>query len=209
MFNWLREVLSASKRASASRRVPVDRAEARNFGGQEGYKPLPIDQLYVEPDDTEDFDPHACQDLLAAIGERGAKTVDDVMYSSVAVSLEQFFDGNRCKSSIAANVEPSPQYHTIESWCSLLKEIRATPGVADVVVQIYMIEPYEDGRLGFWPYADTIWIYSSLDRDTIASLVAPLDPDEVRDASLDDPDWDATPPFPPQKGVRPYWVWRD
>ena len=167
-----------------------------------------IDQLYVEPGENEDFDRGACERLLVAIAGRGAETVDDVLNYRIAVSLEEFFDGNRCKHSIAANVQLA-RYDTAESWYELLKQIRAREGVEDVVVGISMIEPYEDGRVRIWPYSDTIWIYSELDRDTVASLVAPLEPDEVRDASLNDPNWDLNPPFAARNGVRPYWVWWD
>lgn len=169
--------------------------------------PIRIDQLFVEPDDTEDFDRDACERLIAKMAELGAVTVDDV--HDILVSLEDFFDGNRFRYSIAANADPEPPYDTAEAWYELLKRIRNTDGIDNVLVAISMIEPYEGGRVGMWPYADTIWIYSSLDRHAVASLVAPIEPDEVRDASMNDPNWDVTPPVAPAEGVRPYWVWWD
>ena len=207
MFDWLRKLLTPSDRGDSHRQAPADDAARPNSVEQDEHTPFALDQLYVQPDDTDDFDRDACQRLIATISKSGATNVDDVY--NIAVSLEDFFDGNRCKHSIAANVEPAPPYDTADSWYELLKHIRAQDGVQDVVVGISMIEPYEDGRVGIWPYSDTIWVYSSLDQETIASLVAPLEPDEVRDASLDDPDWDLTPPIPPRDGVRPYWVWWD
>lgn len=207
MVNWLRRLFSAT--AEDLREVGADRAGAVSSSSGENRTPLRIDQLYVEPDKTDDFDRDACQRLLAGIATRGAETVEDVLHHRIVVSLEEFFEGNRCKHSIAANVDPSPPYDTAESWYELLKQIRAREDVEDVVVEISMVEPYADGRVGTWPCSDTIWIYSELDRDTIASLVAPLEPDEVRDASVNDPPWDLKPPFAARNGMRPYWVWWD
>ena len=205
MLNWLRQLASPSDRPDP-RSTNAGHTAAPRLA-QRDYKPLRIDHLFVEPDETEDFDREACERLIAKIAESGATTVDDVY--SIAVSLEDFFEGNRCKHSIAANVVPEPPYDAAGAWYELLKRIRDTDGVANVLVAISMIEPYEGGRVGMWPYSDTIWIYSSLDRDTIASLVAPIDPDEVRDASVNDLNWDLTPPLAPIDGVRPYWVWWD
>jgi hypothetical protein len=170
---------------------------------------LSLQQLYVQPDECEDFDAAACERLIATIAKAGVTTVDDVSVRRVAVSLEDFFEGNRCKHSIAANVTPSPPYDTAESWYGLLKTIRDTKGVNDVVVEISMIEPYEDGRVAMWPYADTIWIYSSLARDAVAALVAPLEPGEVGDASTAEPGWSLKPPYPASDDVKPFWVWWD
>jgi len=204
-LNWLRKLLSKSDLAD-SRSANSGHTDLPG-AAQPDYKPLRIDDLFVEPDDIEDFDREVCERLIAKIAASGATTVDDV--HNIAVSLEDFFDGNRCRHSIAANADPQPPYDTAGAWYQLLKRIRYTDGVHDVLVAISMIEPYEGGRVGIWPYSDTIWIYSSLDRDAVASLVAPIDPDEVRDASVNDSNWELTPPVAPTDGVRPYWVWWD
>ncbi len=205
MLNWLRKLLSKSDRAD-SRSANLGHPDPPG-AAQADYKPLRIDQLFVEPDDIEDFDREACERLIAKIAESGETTVDDV--HNTAVSLEDFFDGNRCRHSIAANVDPEPPYDTAGAWYELLKRIRDTDGVHNVLVAISMIEPYEGGRVGMWPYSDTIWTYSSLDRDAVASLVAPIEPEEVRDASVNDPNWNLMPPVASTDGVRPYWVWWD
>ncbi len=127
----------------------------------------------------------------------------------MVVSLEEFFNGNHSKFSIAANVDIAPPFDTTEAWVNHLMGIRDNDAVHDVVVGITMIEPYEDGRIGMWPYSDTIWIYSSLDRESVAKLVAPLEPDEVRDALLDYPNWDLTPPISAPEGFKTYWIWWD
>lgn len=204
MLNWLRKLISKT----GAKEYPVEAASADFQGeGEPGYTPLRIDQLFVQPDESEDFDREACERLLVKLSQLGATTVDEVY--NICVELEDFFDGNRCKHSIAANVAPHPPYDTAAAWYEHLKQIRDLDGIEKVLVAIYMVEPYEDGRVGMWPYADTIWIYSSLNRDAVASLVSPIDPDEVRDASLNDDNYDLKPPLPHTDLVRPYWVWWD
>ena len=205
MLDWLRRMFSTDTRDHSS--TTADGGVVPRSANDEQYSARSLDQLYVQPDQTEDFDKEACERLIATIAKAGAKTVVDMR--NIAVSLEDFFVGNNGKHSIAANVQPAPPYDTAESWFALLKTIRSTKGVKDVVIGIAMIEPYDDGRVGMWPYSDTIWIYSSLDRESIASLVAPLEPDEVLDASINDPNWDLHPPFSASDGARPYWIWWD
>jgi hypothetical protein len=170
-----------------------------------------LTDLHVAPDKGkgDDFDPEHCEQLLDTLVKRGAKTVGDVTQLAICVTLEEFFTGNRCKHSIAANVCPDPPYDTAESWFHHLKAVRDHERVQDVLVQIYLVEPYKGGRLGMWPYSDTIWIYSDLDQSTIESLLAPLDPDEVRDASGKDPNGEFKPPSDVPAGSVPYLVWWD
>ena len=165
--------------------------------------------LHVRPEDGEDFDAETCKQLLDTLVKQGAENIGDVLRLGIRVTLEQFFTGNRCKHSIAANVCPDPPYDTAESWFDHLKSVRDHAQVQDVLVQIYMVEPYEDGHVGMWPYADTIWVYADLDQSSVASLLAPVDPNEVRDASVNDPNWDLKPPNDVPAGSTPYWVWWD
>lgn len=206
MWSWMRKLFSQRRRAENSASVSGN-FTANSKTAQDEYRPLALSQLYVQPDEMEDFDAEACRRLLAAIADAGATNVDDL--GEIAVRIEDFFEGNRCRNSIATNIELSPPFHTSAGWYELLKRIRATAGVDDVLIGISMIEPDEDGRLGVWPYSDTVWIYSSQSRDAVAALAAPLQPDEVRDASVDDPEWDLTPPRPAPSGVTPYWIWWD
>lgn len=206
MLQWLRSFFSAP-----AKQLPSDERQVTSENGeraQEDQQDWPrLDQVYIEPDSHADFDPAACQRLIKKLSSLGANTVLDA--SGLAVSLEDFFEGNRCKHSIAGNVEPLPPYDTAAAWYELLKRVRATIGVENIWVEITDLEVYEDRRVGTWPYSDTIWIYSTLDQDQIAALVAPLEPGIVQDASLNDPNFDLQPPFPPTLGVRPYWVWWD
>jgi hypothetical protein len=206
MFNWLREWFSA-RRSQGSRSLEAKPQVTRASAKEGSYEPIPLSQLYVEPDRAEDFDKQACERLIATIARAGVSSVADV--HGICVSLEDFFIGNRCRHSIAANAILPPPYDRAESWYELLKTIQATPGVEDVFIQISMIEPDHDGRVGMWPYSDTIWIYSTLGRDAVAALVAPLESDEVRDTSSPDPGWVLKPPFPASGDARAYWVWWD
>lgn len=204
MLDWIRKLLSPqSSGASAS----DDLASSKPATVPNEYVPRPFSDLYVEPDDSEEFDSEACIRLLKSIEAAGASNIDDL--TNVVVSIESFFDGNHCKHSIAANVEPPPPYNIAQAWAEHLKTVRGTDGVSDVFIAISMIEPYEDGRVGTWPYADTIWVYSTLDREHIFELLSPLDPDEVRDASAENEGYNLSPPLAPADGVRPYWVWWD
>ncbi len=203
MWHWLRQLFSSgpaatrsAERGPAASPLPLD----------ESRRPLLLNQLYVQPDDGEDFDKEACERLIATISTAGSHSVDD---ANVFVTLEDFFVGNRCKHSIAANVVTPAPYDTAQSWFELLKQIRATSGIHGVTIEIIMIEPYADGRVGMWPYADTIWIHSSLDQAAVAALVAPLEPDEVCDASDDEFDRGPQPPFPATVQARPYRIWWD
>jgi hypothetical protein len=193
MLNWFRNLFLSS---------PLNDEEIKSNKKRE---PFLISELYVQPDD-DDFDAEACMRLINIIAEAGAATVDDV--KNITVSVEDFFDGNRSEHSIAANVTP-PDFDTAKAWSELLLAIRSTDGVHDILVEINGLEPYEDGRIGSWPYSDTIWIYSSLERDAVAALISPLDPDEVLDASLNDPSYDLSPPYASSDGIKPYCVWWD
>lgn len=165
--------------------------------------------LQVAGEDRDDFDAESCQQLLQALINQGAKTVGEVPQLGICVTLEQFFTGNLSKHSIAANVCPAPPFDTAQSWFDHLYTVRSHHCVQDILVQIYMVEPYEDGQLRSWPYADTVWVYSTLEQSAIASLLRPLDPDEVRDASVRDSNWDLKPPGDVPAGSTPYWVWWD
>ena len=177
--------------------------------GESSVEDVRLADLGIVPDDADDFDAESCKQLLDTLIDHGAETVGDVLRLGIRVTLEQFFTGNRCKHSIAANVVPEPTYDTARSWFNHLKAVRDHEQVQDVLVEICMVEPYEDGRLGIWPYADTLWVYSTLDKKTIASLLTPIDPDEVRDASANDSSWDLKPPSDLPAGSIPYWVWWD
>lgn len=164
-----------------------------------------ISGLRVEPDPREDFDADACRRLLSSIAEAGITDINDLQ--NVTVSLEDFFVGNRTKHSIAANVEPPPPHDTAAGWFELLKSVRETEGIHDVRVAITMIEPYADGRVGMWPYSDTVWINASLGREEVAQRVEPLQPDEVGALAADAP-----PPLTPKQaapGTTWYVVWWD
>lgn len=179
----------------------------RDFGSVHS---MPLDQLKVVPGDREDFDAESCLRLLRAIVERRATTVNELLKKPVVVPLEYFFEGNRCKHSIAANVLPQRPFDTAEAWYNHLKHVHAQPGVQDVLVEISQVEPYEDGTLRMWPYSDRIWVYASLGQDAVAELLAPLEPDEMGNAaSSEDDGWNLTPPMPAPEGVFPYWAWWD
>jgi len=206
MWSWLRKLFSLREERP---RCPALEPDGGSDAPQTDLQSPHLSGLYVRPSGGEDFDPEACQRLLTALQRAGAVTVDDVQHLNLGVRLEDFFEGNRTRHSLAANVIPPPPYDAAAAWYELLKQIRSRDDVHDVLVGAPDVEPHEDGRIGSWPYSDTVWIYSSLSRDRIADLVAPLEPDEVIDASLPNSNWDLHPPYLAPSGVTAYWVWWD
>lgn len=196
MWNLVRKWFSTPEAAVPS--LPGSEPTALSFAA-----------VTVQPDDGEDFESAACERLLAAIQSAGA--TDVLQMDRIAVSLEDFFEGNRCKHSLAANVLPPAPYDTLESWYKVLKTLRQQAGVRQVLVGITMIEPYEDGRLGAWPYSDQVWVYTAgtVTPDMITSALAPLEPDEIT-LTTDQPDeWCERWPGVPQRGELIYSVWWD
>jgi hypothetical protein len=175
-----------------------------------GTTPSGIADLRVEPDAGEDFDADACRRLLSKIADAGATDIHELQ--GVTVALDDFFAGNRSRYSMAANVDPPSPYDTAQGWYDLLRGVREHDGVRDVRVAITMIEPSTDGRLGMWPYSDTVWISSTLDLATVTKLVAPLQPSEVTDSTADAGDGELSPlrrPSPAEPGTTWYCVWWD
>jgi len=208
MLSWVQRFFFPDKplRSDGNAKASAPHPENQNQGAISPAKR--IDQLYVLPDDGEDFDVAACERLLQSIASQGAVYVPDVC-GNVFASLEEFFEGNRSRYSIAANVDLDLKYESIFGWYDLLKSVRDTEGVSDVFVAISMIEPYEDGRIGLWPYSDSLWVYSSLNLEDIRSLLSPLQPDMIASEFEGDSIPNLHPPFAVKPGERAYWVWWD
>jgi hypothetical protein len=90
------------------------------------------------------------------------------------VTLEEFFEGNNDPSSIGSNlsdpVGPAEFY-------ALLKELRARPGVANVLVRVLDHDDPEG-----WPNTDTVWVITSATPAQVRSwLSGRIAPDEVLD----------------------------
>jgi hypothetical protein len=105
MWRWLRRILGQPTLGTEVQKASITQ-----------YRLPKLSELYVEPDGPpDDFDRASCERLLRKIAELGAKDIGDL--SNIAVSLEDFFEGNRSKHSIAANVVPAAPYDTAEVFC--------------------------------------------------------------------------------------------
>lgn len=170
--------------------------------------PMLLRDLTIRPDaGYENFDVDRCEHLLRVLIEQGATTVESAQ--GLAVSLDDFFVGNRDRGSIAANAEPAAPYNTAAGWYEFLKSIRNRGDVHDVLVSITAIKPHDDGTLRQWPYSDTIWVYTSFGRRELSKLLAPLQPNEVRNFSVPTPEWNLNPPRPAPPGFAPFRIWWD
>ncbi|HET9399862.1 MAG TPA: hypothetical protein VFO34_02840 [Candidatus Acidoferrales bacterium] len=87
------------------------------------------------------------------------------------VSLEDFFDGNDDVGSIGCNLLVHPG---VDRFYRIFKEIRWHPRVQDVRVEIKdLVDEHS------WPFADTVFVLTSMDRHELYEAAAELNPDEV------------------------------
>ena len=89
------------------------------------------------------------------------------------VEIETFFDGNDDLGSIGCNLLEHPG---IEAFRIALLRIAARRDVKGVYAQIFELDPGE----GCWPLPDTILIVGDISSEEVASELASLEPDEVR-----------------------------
>jgi hypothetical protein len=87
------------------------------------------------------------------------------------VSLEDFFEGNDDLGSIGCNLSAHPG---VDTFYFLLREIRSRQDVQDVLVEI---RDFADEHC--WPFTDTVFVLTSMDRGELSKAVAKLNPDEV------------------------------
>jgi len=112
--------------------------------------------------------------LNARIDELGGQDAYPV------VPLELFFDGNDDPASIAPNLDPHPGIQTFER---VLREIRARPEVADVVMQI------DEVVEGEWPYAQAAYVVTTASWEDVYGWAAELRPDELVGDEDEAPPW--------------------
>ena len=109
------------------------------------------------------------------------------------VALELFFEGNDDPASIGPNLDPPP---SVQTFYRVLKEIRARPEVADVVLQISEAYP---GGADEWPFVDAAYVITTADPAAVHEWARDLSPDEYEPG--DEQRWvygaDAPPGAPP------------
>lgn len=91
--------------------------------------------------------------------------------NEIAVTLEDFFDGNNDRASIGPNIhidQPSPQ-----EFYQKLSELKKSEKVEDILVRIQDVEDLD------WPFTDTVYIISELTIEELKTKLTDLKPDEI------------------------------
>jgi hypothetical protein len=96
------------------------------------------------------------------------------------VPIDRFFDGNDDPGSVGCNLSEHPG---VDRFREVLVGLTRRPDVQAVYAQIAELDPDEDA----WPFTDTVLVVGTIDSDTLADLVGPLQPDEVGPAAADIP----------------------
>jgi hypothetical protein len=90
----------------------------------------------------------------------------------VAVSLSDFFDGNKFVGTIGVNIYPGSP--TSEFFYQKLKEIEALPLAHEIVIRVTDVDdPVE------WFYSDTVYINCSLKKEQLQQYLDDLKPSEI------------------------------
>jgi hypothetical protein len=116
------------------------------------------------------------QQLLDRIDQLGGQDAYPV------VPLDLFFAGNDDEGSFAPNLTPHPG---IDTFYSVLRQVRDRAEVLDVVVQIDEVDTGDPG----WPYASSVYVITTASADEVHAWAAALAPDESSAQSGEDYGW--------------------
>jgi hypothetical protein len=129
-------------------------------------------------------------------GRGGAK-------AQVAVTLEQFFEGNDCDWCIAPN---RPDEVPLDTVRQVLFDLRAHPDVHDVRVELDVLE-FQDFPDDEWPYASGVAVITTLLPKEVDALTADADT-EASGGPAAGADWLVDAPTVPE-GHHYVGVWWD
>jgi hypothetical protein len=92
-------------------------------------------------------------------------------HSGPTVSIGDFFEGNDDAGSIGCNLMLHPG---VNKFYKLFADIRSRRDVQDVRVEIKdLVDEHS------WPFADTVFVLTSMTQGNLRDLVVALEPDEV------------------------------
>ena len=127
-----------------------------------------------------------------------AKSIAVGQHPGPTVTIDDFFDGNDDLGSIGCNLISHPG---VDKFYKSFADIRSRNDVQDVRVEIKDLVDEQS-----WPFADTVFVLTSMTQDNLRELVAALEPDEVGPFPSDSIPRD----FPPLKaGMRVLGIWWD
>ena len=95
--------------------------------------------------------------------------------AEVAVTIDEFFDGNDDAGSIAAHLQHAPSLTTIRR---VLEGLRAHPSVHDVKLDIEKLK-WPQYPAGKWPYANRAAVITTLDASAVGDVAAEASADMV------------------------------
>ena len=121
----------------------------------------------------------------------------------VAVTLEQFFDGNDCEWCIAPNRDEGLALDMVRD---VLVALRDHPDVHDVRVELDRLE-FQDFPDDEWPYASGVAVITTLSPEEVDVLTIKAETDPSGGPSPS-PDWLVDPPTVPD-GHHYVGVWWD
>ena len=122
--------------------------------------------------------------FVQMVRERGG---DD---GEVAVTIDEFFDGNDDVSSIAANLAHTPSLTTIRR---VLEGLRAHPSVHELHLDVEKLK-WPQYPAGKWPYANRAGIVTTLDAPAVGHLAAEASGELVDATHQSDPPADREVP---------------
>jgi hypothetical protein len=138
----------------------------------------------------------ALERIIERVSRHG--DVNDAATPRPLLTLEEFFEGNAADGSIGCNLNPPP---IPAEFYKLLKAIAARPDVADIRVQITMLEIPE------WPFSDTVWVITSASPGKVAEWFdESVRPDECYLGWHENV---ATEPYAVPAGMEPVTCWWD
>jgi len=88
------------------------------------------------------------------------------------IPIERFFDGNDDLGSIGCNLLDHPG---IDVFRDTLASVGRRLEVEAIYAQIAEVDPGWDS----WPFADTVYVASTLSADAVRTALARLQPDEI------------------------------
>jgi hypothetical protein len=97
----------------------------------------------------------------------------------LAVTLEEFFEGNTDQDSIGVNLS-TDRHIGLDGYRRVLSDIRDHPDVQGVFLELTEIpDPDDDQDDGIWPTACVAFVVTSAPLAEVRGWVAPLHPREV------------------------------
>ena len=101
---------------------------------------------------------------------------------TIAVTLDEFFEGNDDIGSLACNLDPHPGMESLYYYLTRF----ANDNEVEVYVEIYEMDEDDDE---IWPYSERVYLIGDIERDAIEGLLADVLASEIEDLGAGLPDF--------------------